>query len=208
MEINKTFLAACRVVHIYLTMLGLLVTLFFAVTGFTLNHPAWFGAVTPRVAEDKGDVPPALLAPSDALRIVEHVRQAFGVRGAMTHFNDEAGEISVAFKAPGETWDVTIDKATGRATARSERSNSVALLNNLHRGRHSGPVWSWVIDLSAGLVVLAGATGFVLWLAMPRRRRLGIAFLVLGTAATLAAGWFFVPGPDAPPVPRPEAGQR
>jgi uncharacterized protein len=199
--VNKTLLHLCRTVHVYLTMLGLLVMLLFSVTGFTVNHAAWFGATSPRVTERDDQVPLPLVAQRDGLRIVEHLRQTFGIRAAMTNFGDQEDEYYVSFKSPGELWEISVAKATGKVRARQEAYNFTAIVNNLHRGRFSGPAWSWVIDISAGLIVLACATGFVLWLALPRRRQLGIVFLLAGTLATMAVIYFFVPGPDAPISP-------
>ncbi len=196
MEINRTLLTACRAVHIYLTMLGLVVMLLFGITGYTINHEDWFGALTPRVVESEGQVPLPLLAQNDDLRLVEHLRQTLKLRGAMTSFADLDDEIAVSFKEPSETWEISIMKATGKLTARQELYNFTATINNLHRGRHTGMAWRWVIDFSAVLIVLACVTGFVLWLALPRRRQLGIAFLVVGTIATMVAIYFFIPGPD------------
>ena len=190
-------------------MLGLLVMLLFSVTGYTINHEDWFGAITPRVIEREGQVPPALIAQHDTLRIVENLRQTFGIRGAMTDFAEVEEEFEISFKEPGQLWDISVAKATGRATARNDQYNSIAILNNLHRGRYTGAAWGWVIDFSAALIVLACLTGFVLWLALPKRRQLGIAFLVLGTLATMAAIFFLVPGPDASPQqPRPARAEQ
>ncbi|MEO5959209.1 MAG: PepSY-associated TM helix domain-containing protein [Opitutaceae bacterium] len=197
MFVNKTILHLCRTVHVYLTMLGLLVMLLFSITGFTVNHAEWFGATTPRVTEREGTVPLALIAKRDELRIVESLREAFRIRAAMTNFSDQDDEYYVSFKSPGELWEISVVKATGKVRARQEAYNFTAIVNNLHRGRFSGPAWSWVIDLSAALIVLACLTGFVLWLALPRRRQFGIVFLVAGTLATMAVIYFFVPGPDA-----------
>lgn len=200
MTINKTLLTVCRSVHIYLTMLGLLVMLLFGVTGFTINHEGGLTASTPRVFETEGNVPLPLIAARDELRIVEHLRQSLGIKGAMTDFSEIADEFTITFKEPGQVWDITLAKATGHVTARQEQYGAVALLNNLHRGRYTGPAWSLVIDFSAFLIVLACATGFVLWLALPRRRQLGIAFLAAGTVATMAVIYLLVPGPDARPA--------
>lgn len=207
MTINKTLLTVCRSVHIYLTMLGLLVMLLFGVTGFTINHEGDLTAATPRVFETEGKVPLPLIAAHDELRIVEHLRQTLGIKGAMTDFSEIADEFAIAFKEPGQVWDITLTKATGRVLARNEQYGAVALLNNLHRGRYTGPAWSLVIDFSALLIVLACLTGFVLWLALPRRRQLGIAFLAAGTVATMAVIYVLVPGPDAPPTSAAETGE-
>src|SRR3954468_1125799 len=42
--------AVMRWLHIYLSMFGLAVVLFFSVTGLTLNHPDWFGEPERRVS--------------------------------------------------------------------------------------------------------------------------------------------------------------
>lgn len=208
MELNKTLVTACRAVHIYLTMLGLVVMLLFGLTGFTIHHEEWFGATKPRANEVRAQLPREPIAAHDARQIVTAVRRAFGIRGAMSSFADIDDDLVIAFREPGQTWEITIEKATGRAAARHEQFNFAAIIDNLHRGRFTGPAWDWVIDLSAGLIVLACATGFVLWLALPRRRQLGIAFLVLGTVATVVVIYFFVPGPDATLAPPASANRR
>lgn len=197
MRINHALLAFSRTVHVYLTMLGLLVMLLFGITGFTVNHEDWFGATTPRVSDTEALTPLDLIAQRDNLRLVEHLRQSHGLRGAMADFDDSGAQFAIAFKEPGQIWEITIEKATGKTTVHHETFNFTATINNLHRGRYAGPAWSWIIDLSALLIVLACATGFVLWLALPRRRQWGVAMLVLGTLGTMAVIYFFVPGPDA-----------
>lgn len=193
---NKTLVAFCRAVHIYLTMLGMLVMLLFSVTGLTINHEEALGATEARVEEKSARLPSALLTPLDEPGIVAHLRETWNVRGALTNFTVLRDELALAFKAPGEVWDISIMRRSGEITARREKYGFTAIINNLHRGRYTGPAWSWIIDFSAVLIVLACLTGFVLWLALPKRRRLGIALLVLGTAATMAVIYYFVPGPD------------
>jgi uncharacterized protein len=204
LKINHRFLAFCRTVHIYLTMLGLAVMLLFSITGFTLNHEEALGAASAKLTTRETTVPTALLAQRDHLRVVEHLRKELRIRGAMHNFTDLPDELAIAFKEPGEVWDISIAKSTGRVTARQEQHSVIAVLNNLHRGRYTGPAWSWVLDLGAILIVLACVTGFVLWLALPPRQKLGIALLVAGTLATFGVIKFLVPGPDvAIPAARP-----
>src|SRR5689334_24276354 len=88
-----------RWLHIYLSMFGLASVLFFSVTGLTLNHPDWFfaGAQSRVEAEGQVDVkwlhltppPPAEGEEPDPslgvakLEVVEHLRKAHGLRGAL-----------------------------------------------------------------------------------------------------------------------------
>lgn len=196
MHINRKFLAFCRTIHIYLTMLGLAVMFLFGVTGLTINHEDWFGATEPHVQELSGDTPVKLVAENDRLGIVEHLRSTFRISGALSGFDDLDDKLSLGFKNPGQIWEVEIDKATGKTTIHSESFNFTALINNLHRGRYSGAAWKWVIDISAILIVVACITGVVLWLALPKRRRYGIAAMVVGTLGTFLVYAMLVPGPD------------
>jgi uncharacterized protein len=196
-HVNRRFLSLCRTLHVYLTMLGLGVMLFFGVTGFTVNHEDWFGATRPMVTDSSGQTPVELLAKGDGLRIVEHLRATFHVTGAMTDFADEGEKFSISFKDPGQLWEIEIEKATGKTSIHNEAYNFAAIINNLHRGRYAGPAWSWIIDISACFIVLACLTGIVLWLALPQRRKFGVRALLLGTVGVLLIYHFLIPGPNA-----------
>ena len=128
------------------------------------------------------------------------------ITGAVTAYDDLDDELSIAFKEPGQIWEIRVAKATAKVDVHHETFNFAALVNNLHRGRYAGESWRWVIDVSALLIVLACVTGFFLWLALPRRRRAGIAFLAVGTLITLGVIYLFVPGADwglePPPPPK------
>ena len=205
MRINRFFLHYCRTLHVYLTMLGLIVMLLFGITGFTVNHEDWFGATKPRLTESESQTPIQLIQKADALHIVEHLRTTLHIKAAMTGYDDLDDRLAIGFKSPGESWEVEIEKSTGKTTVRAEAYNFAAVINNLHRGRYTGQFWSWVIDISATLIVLACVTGFVLWLALPKRRQLGIASLLIGTVGVLFIIYMLVPGQDTKPQPRAES---
>ena len=79
-----------RTLHVYLTMFGFVLLLFFSVTGFMLNHERWF---LPRQTTS-GKIPTDLLKPpEDRDAIVERLRNDFGVRGDLQAF-DHVGEKS------------------------------------------------------------------------------------------------------------------
>jgi hypothetical protein len=196
-HINRRFLALCRTIHIYLTMFGLLVLLGFGITGFTINHEDWFAATRPKVSEVEGKTPLELIAKKDSAQVVSYLRQTFHIAAALASYDDLDERLSVGFKSPGEIWEIQIDKTSGKTAVHAEQFNWVAIVNNLHRGRYSGAAWSWVIDASAVLIVLACLTGIVMWLALPKRLKLGTAFLVLGTLAVIMTYLILVPGSDA-----------
>jgi len=194
--VSRKVLHLSRTLHIYLTMLGVFAMLLFGITGFTIDHEDWFNATTAQVTETTGQTPAAMVAQKDGLQMVENLRTTYHISGAMTAFEELDDKFSVGFKDPGQIWEIEIDKPSGQTRVHLETYNFVALINNLHRGRYAGGSWRWVIDLAAILIVLACVTGFVLWLALPKRRQFGIMVLALGTLGTLLVFWALVPGSD------------
>ena len=197
-----------RWMHIYLSMFGLATILFFGVTGITLNHPDWvFGSVE-SVIQVKGQVelrwlnpaaPSEVRAEPDAerpvmkLEIVEHLRKEHGIRGALAEFRADDRECMVAFKGPGYDADAFIDRETGRYSLTETRHGFLAVINDLHKGRDTGPAWSVVIDVSAGLMVVISMTGLVLLFYIKRRRVPGLMIGLAGVMALAAMYWFWVP---------------
>lgn len=190
-----------RWLHIYLSMVGLAAVLFFSVTGLTLNHPAWFENAR-RTQAFQGTLEPGWLgtpnpddpeAGVDRLAIVEHLRRRHGVGGALSEFRAEEAECAVNFQGPGYDASALIDRASGRYDLTETRHGLVAVLNDLHKGRDSGPVWSWVIDIAAVVMTLISLTGLVLIFYLKLRRRPGVVVALVGTVVLLAVYWLGVP---------------
>lgn len=185
--------AVSRWLHIYLSMFSLGVVLFFGATGLTLNHPGWFTRFE-TTADLEGKVDPTWLAGEGRkLEVVEHLRAAHRVTGALVDFALEDPECLVTFKGPGYSADAFIDRETGRYTLSERRQGLVAVLNDLHKGRDSGPIWSVVIDASAILMVVVGLSGLVLLFYLKLRRRPGLVVALAGAALALALAWWGVP---------------
>lgn len=186
-----------RWLHIYGSMISCAIVLFFSVTGLTLNHPTWFGASVERVRESSGELKREWLAGADGqpakLEIVEHLRHAAGARGAISDFTVDESQLIVAFRAPGYTADAFIERDTGKYQMTESALGFVAVLNDLHKGRDSGAAWSWVIDISAVLLVLVSLTGLLLILYINRHRRTGLLTGVGGMAVCLLIYFALVP---------------
>ncbi len=175
--IKRRLASLSRWLHIYLSMASFAILLFFAVTGLTLNHAERFSA-QPRIAQDKGKVEIKWIKAEDSavdkLAIVEHLRQAHGIKGALSDFRLDESEAAVSFKGPGYAADAFISRETGEYELTETRSGLVAALNDLHKGRDTGREWSWLIDASAALMTLVSMTGLVLICFVKRRRLNGL----------------------------------
>jgi hypothetical protein len=76
-----------------------------------------------------------------------------------------ADEIYVALPMPGGDGWITIDRATGETTKEITSQGWIAYVNDLHKGRNTGKVWFWFIDVFAAACVVFAVTGLtLLWL--------------------------------------------
>ena len=172
---RKLFLRKwARTLHIYISMLGLILVTFFAATGFMLNHEEWFGYAEPQTVTHNGTIPPALLEGPDKLAVVEMLRKDLGATGAMDSFEVTNDELSVIFKSPGRRAQATIARPSGEAEVSIETHGFIGRLVELHRGVEAGPAWRLVIDATAILLLIIGLTGLILWLSVPKWRPLGL----------------------------------
>jgi hypothetical protein len=182
-----------RTLHIYLSMLGLLTLIFFSVTGIMLNHEEWFGYAEPRMTKHEGNIPPALLAEPDKLGIVEKLRKDLGATGALESFDVQKDRLELVFKSAGRRTEAGIDRADGHAEVSIETHGFAGRFVELHRGTDAGAAWRLIIDISAVLLLISGATGLVLWLLVPKWRPLGIAALAVCAGAGVIVYLLCVP---------------
>jgi hypothetical protein len=200
-----------RWLHIYLSMISLAAVLFFSITGITLNHPDWFFSGAERRVEAQGQINLAWLRdrgrasntaegtnndPADQvskLEIVEQLRKTHGVRGSLADFRVDDRECLVTFKGPGYAADAFIDRETGHYSLTETYHGFVALINDLHKGRDTGPVWSVLIDVAAILMTLISLTGLVLLFYLKLRRVTGVVVALVGMLIVLALYRIWVP---------------
>jgi len=173
-----------RWLHIYVSMTSFVIVFFFAVTGWTLNHPDRFSGPEQLrkrtgVVDTKWTGSGAEAAKND---IADAIRRSSGVHGAVTDFRVDDEQVSVTFKGPGYSADAQVDRKTGKYEVSESRLGVIAVLNDLHKGRDSGAVWKTVIDISAGLLTFISLTGLILLYYIHKHRLAGVILLVAGAA--------------------------
>ncbi len=188
-----------RTLHIYVSMSLLLVVLFFAITGITLNRPEWFVGEPQRV-DFELNLSPALLRP-EALRepagealLIQALRDQGGLKGQASALNIYAemehgelvdGEVTLDFKGPGYDASVYIPLLNPVAQLSVTDYGTVAWLNDLHKGRNTGDSWHWFIDISALLMVLFVLTGVVLLIPKKRTLRAALGWTLVGSGISV-----------------------
>jgi uncharacterized protein len=180
---KRKMAALFRWLHIYLSMLSFGLVFFFALTGLTLNHADKFVKV--HAITEKGKMNAAWTNSSDTnridkLHIVEYLRETHGIRAAVGDLLIDDNQIGVPFRGPGFAADAYINRDNGTYELRSTSAGFVGLLNELHRGRDAGPVWSIVLDVAAISLLLVSLTGIVLLLYLKKKRFSGLMVAALG----------------------------
>jgi uncharacterized protein len=171
-----------RWLHIYTSMVSLMVVLFFAATGVTLNHPDWLAAE--RTDEVSGTLPATWKTAKgiDWLVVAEHLRAANGVHGTLADRREDDREGSLTFRAPGYSADAFIDVQTGSYKLTTSYQGAIGVINDLHRGRDSGSAWAWLIDVAGVFLVFLSLTGLGLLFYLKKVRIKALAVMAAGAA--------------------------
>ena len=174
-----------RWLHIYTSMVSLLVVLFFAATGVTLNHPDWLAGE--RTEELTGTLPAAWKTAKgiDWLVVAEHLRTANGVHGTVADRREDDREGSLTFRAPGYSADAFIAVRDGSYKLTTSYQGAVGVLNDLHRGRDAGSAWAWLIDASGLFLVFLSLTGLGLLFYLKKVRIKGLLVMTAGAGLVI-----------------------
>lgn len=185
--------------HWISSALCLIGILLFSVTGITLNHSSQIEA-KPVVATQKATLPAELLAviareSSDDKKTLpaelrDWISTQMDVRVGDRVGEWSASEIYVSMpRAGGDAW-LSIDRESGEVEYEATDRGWIAWLNDLHKGRNTGPAWNWFIDVFAIACVVFSLTGFFLLQLHARQRPMtwplvGLGFMVMLLIAVL-----------------------
>ena len=154
----------------------------FAITGITLNHAGQIKA-DPVIIEKTAMLPSELveqIAFRDSQQSDEKKPLPKDVRQWINHELDlgiggkayEWSEVDIYLDLPrpgGDAW-MSIDRETGEVIYEKTTRGVVAYLNDLHKGRNTGPEWILYMDIFSIACVVFCLTGLVLlWVHAKRR---------------------------------------
>jgi uncharacterized protein len=173
----------------------------FAVTGITLNHAASIPA-TPVVTEQTATLPAPLVERLETFpgettdpvpdAVARWASDALKVSIARRPTETTPDEVYVALAEPGGDGWLTIDRATGEAVHERTTRGWVAYLNDLHKGRNTGAVWFWFIDVFAVACIVFAVTGFGLTWLHARQRPSTWPLLGLGLLIPVVIALIFI----------------
>lgn len=180
------------------SLIGLML---FAVTGITLNHAAQIPS-EPVTVETTAVLPAPLLARLSTLAeettdpvpdaVARWAADALDVSIAGLPTETSPEEVYIALPRPGGDGWLTIDRSTGETLRETTTSGWIAYLNDLHKGRNTGPVWYWFIDVFAVACVIFAVTGFALTWMHARQRPSTWPLLGLGLLVPVVIALLFI----------------
>ncbi len=178
----KDFLKWSRTLHIYISLLGLALFLFFAVTGIQLTHES-FGLDEATASETSFSITPA--AAKAAQR--EQIIAALPVRLTVERFEVREDEIEVTLLHPGQRAQARIDRKTGKGEMHLEKRGWVGAIADLHKGAATGWVWRAVMDITCVWIILSALTGLFMIFGLPKRKAWGLISVAVGTIVAIFA---------------------
>lgn len=182
-------------------LIGLLL---FAVTGITLNHAGQIES-KPVVASREGQLPQLLLDVLQSLQaqqaepaplpvpVREWLQSQMQVRVGAAVAEWSAEEAYVPMPRPGGDAWVRLDLQSGAVEYESTDRGWISYLNDLHKGRNTGAVWSLFLDVFAVGCLLFAVTGLLI-LKMHAQRRpftwpmVGLGLVIPALLALLLVG--------------------
>lgn len=153
--------------------------LLFSLTGITLNHAADIEAkpqVTTREAALPRELAAALAEPAspDAPLpdpVAAWIESAIGIDVEGRKAEWSADEVYVGLPRPGGDAFLTVSRSDGAVMYERTDRGWVSYLNDLHKGRNTGPAWLWFIDIFAVACLIFSITGLCLLFLYARGRR-------------------------------------
>lgn len=177
--------------------------LLFSVTGLTLNHASLFSARGSSESKTLA-VPPPLRADLQALpedgdqplppSLSIWIKRSFDADMQGLSTESDADAVYVSQSLPGAEATLEIDRNAATATFTVNRRGWVAYFNDLHKGRHTGPVWSAFIDLLAISCIVFTLTGLALLWMHGRTRTMTWPLTGLSLLAPLLIALLFIHG--------------
>lgn len=175
--------------------------LLFTITGITLNHAGEIGS-TPRVKTEQATLPDPLRQRLAAEKregkyplpdaVATWLSDRFGIRTMADTGEWSADEIYVSLPRPGGDAWLAIDRESGGVKFEKTDRGWISYLNDLHKGRHTGPAWQIFIDVLAVSCLVFTLTGLLLLQTHAAKRPATWPLVLAGIVLPVALMLFFV----------------
>ena len=175
--------------------------LLFAVTGITLNHAAKIEG-EPRVDNRVATLPAPLLralagGPDEGnaplqREVADWLSNALDASTGRREAEWSESEVYLSMPGPGHDAWLSIDRGSGEVEYERTDRGAISYLNDLHKGRNTGPAWGWFIDIFALACVVFTITGLLLLQMHARQRPTTWPWVGLGLLVPVLLALLFI----------------
>jgi hypothetical protein len=199
---KRAVYSTSRALHIYISTALFFLLILFCISGIVLNHVDWLkndknnGQITTAI--------PSELATKAALQletlpaIYPEIEAFLAEQYSLSHaksieWEKEDALVMLDYPLPAGFAYVELDFIAGELNLEYQTGGFLSLIGDLHKGRYTGEVWSWVIDISAVLMIIFSLTGMIILFQNRKKRLAGIGLTVLGVVTPLVIYLCWVP---------------
>ena len=175
--------------------------LLFAATGITLNHAAKIEG-SPRVDNRALVLPAPLLRalPAEPVEgsaplprpVADWLSDALDTPVGRREAEWSDTEVYLSMPGPGHDAWLSIDRGSGEVEYERTDRGAISYLNDLHKGRNTGPAWGWFIDIFALACVVFTITGLLLLQMHARQRPTTWPWVGLGLLVPVLLALLFI----------------
>ncbi|MEM7430653.1 MAG: PepSY-associated TM helix domain-containing protein [Pseudomonadota bacterium] len=195
---KQRFYALMRTIHLYSSTALFASLLFFCVTGFTLSH-GWYLDDSASSESIELDIPTHL---ADSLEYDSWDPDLDALQSLVETHTDlrspqniqldrDYGEVTLSYSAPAG--DAEVIASLDGIYIDIQKGSWLAVLNDLHKNRDAGNVWSLLIDVTAIGMLLFAFTGLIIVFQNRRKRSSSLWVISLGLATPIIIFLAFVP---------------
>ena len=186
-----------RKLHTYVSAAAFLLLLFFAFSGLLLNHPEWFQGertqVETTITLPTNELQKALATSAPEVALADAIQQHTNLPGDLSSFEDLGDGYQLAFRGLAGSGSVFVDTETGETEIRIRKATLTDKIHVLHKGKNTGALWSWIIDLTAYLTLGLSLFGFIILFTVKMRLRNSMRTIGVSLGVIAAAIVFAVP---------------
>ncbi|AXV66721.1 hypothetical protein D0907_16150 [Pseudoalteromonas lipolytica] len=199
---KRMFYSVSRALHIYLSTALFFLLILFCISGIILNHVSWLendkhngqthvliSAQLFEKAQQNLNTLPTLYP-----EIERYMADQFSLQNVKSiEWEKQDALVMLDYPLPAGFAYAEIDFQTGELNLDYQTGGVMSLIGDLHKGRHTGEAWSWVIDISAVLMIIFAITGLFILFQNRKKRTSGLWLTLFGVVTPLVIYLVWVP---------------
>lgn len=186
-----------RSFHLFSSLIAAIFLLFFAFSGYVMNHRAELGLDEIEETSNETTLSESLLSGKVTKTAILEWCQVQGARGDLAEYIQDDEEILISYVCAGGHFDAEIDLVTRNVTIIIQKNGFLETLGEIHRSPSPvGNTSSLFIDIMAVLMAVVSLSGIYLFFRMAtRQNKFALVVFLLSIASAVAlylqkAGYF------------------